>query len=114
GEAGIQDLFLQGGFLNLSGYQSGQLSGQYAALGELIAMYRLNDASAAFTLPIFAGGSLELGGVWNDYRDVTLDSLIPAGSLFLGVDTWLGPFYLGAGYAEGGNASLYMQLGKLF
>ena len=42
------------------------------------------------------------------------DSLIPAGSLFLGVDTFLGPFYLGAGYAESGNASLYMRLGKLF
>ncbi|MBL8251588.1 MAG: patatin-like phospholipase family protein [Candidatus Competibacter sp.] len=114
GDAGIQDLFLQGGFLNLSGYQTGQLSGQYAALGELIAMYRLNDASAAFTVPIFAGGSLEVGGAWNDYHDITLDSLIPAGSLFLGVDTFLGPFYLGAGYAQGGNASLYMRLGKLF
>ncbi|MBL8258682.1 MAG: patatin-like phospholipase family protein [Candidatus Competibacteraceae bacterium] len=114
GEAGIQDLFLQGGFLNLSGYQTGELSGQYAALAELIAMYRLNDASAAFAIPVFAGGSLELGGAWNDYRDVTPNSLIPAGSLFLGVDTFLGPFYLGAGYAEGGNASLYMRLGKLF
>ncbi len=114
GELGIQDLFLQGGFLNLSGYQPGQLSGQYAALGELIYMYRLTDASAAFTIPIFAGGSLEVGGAWNDYSDIDLESLIPAGSLFLGVDTPLGPFYMAGGYAEGGNASLYTLLGKLF
>ncbi|MBK7543892.1 MAG: patatin-like phospholipase family protein [Candidatus Competibacteraceae bacterium] len=115
GEAlGIHDLFLQGGFLNLSGYQSGQLSGQYAALGALLSMYRLDDTSAAFSIPVFAGGSLEVGGAWNDYHEITLGSLIPAGSVFVGVDTLLGPLYLGAGYAEGGNTSLYMQLGKLF
>ncbi|MEI2782733.1 MAG: patatin-like phospholipase family protein [Candidatus Competibacter sp.] len=114
GELGIQDLFLLGGFLNLSGYQPGQLSGQYVALGEVIYMYRLTDTSAAFTIPIFAGGSLEAGGAWNEYGDITLDSLIPAGSLFLGVDTPLGPLYMGAGYAEGGNTSLYLSLGKLF
>jgi NTE family protein len=114
GELGVQDLFLQGGFLNLSGYQVGQLSGQYAALAEVIYLHRLTDASAAFTIPVFAGGSLELGGAWNDQQDFTVNSLIPAGSLFLGLDTPLGPFYMGAGYAEGGNASLYLSLGKLF
>jgi len=114
GDMGIQDLFLLGGFLNLSGYQPNQLSGQYAALGELIYMYRLDSASAAFTIPIYAGGSLELGGVWDKYRDIDFNSLIAAGSLFLGVDTPLGPFYFAGGYAEGGNASMYMLLGKLF
>jgi NTE family protein len=114
GELGIQDLFLLGGVLNLSGYQPGELSGQYTALGEIIYMYRLTDASAAFTIPIFAGGSLEAGGAWNEYGDITFNSLIPAGSLFLGVDTPLGPLYMGAGYAEGGNTSMYVLLGKLF
>jgi len=114
GEMGIQDLFSLGGFLNLSGYQPNQLSGQYAALGEVIYMYRLDRASSAFTIPIYVGGSLEIGGVWDKYRDIDFDSLISAGSLFLGADTFLGPFYFAGGYAEGGNASLYMLLGKLF
>ncbi len=114
GELGIQDLFLLGGFLNLSGYQFGQLAGQYAALGELIAMYRLDNASAAFTIPIYAGGSLEVGGVWQDISDIDLASLIPAGSLFLGADTPLGPFYLAGGWAKGGNRSLYILLGRQF
>jgi hypothetical protein len=30
------------------------------------------------------------------------------------VDTPLGPFYVAGGYAQGGNASMYMLLGKLF
>jgi NTE family protein len=77
-------------------------------------MYRLDNASAAFTIPLFAGGSLEIGGAWNDYDDIDFPSLIPAGSLFLGVDTPLGPFYLAGGLAEGGNASMYLLLGRLF
>jgi len=113
GDLDVQDLFLLGGFLNLSGYQVGQISGQYAALGELIYMYRLDNASAAFTIPLYAGGSLEVGGAWNDLDDITLDSLIPAGSLFLGADTPLGPLYLAGGVAKG-DASLYLMLGRLF
>lgn len=113
GDLGVQDLFLLGGFLNLSGYQIGQVSGQYAALGELIYMYRLDDASAAFTIPLYAGGSLEVGGAWNAIDEITLDSLIPAGSLFLGADTPLGPLFLAGGLAKG-DASLYLMLGRLF
>ena len=114
GDPGPQNLFLLGGFLNLSGYQSGQISGQYIGLGELIYMYRLDNASAAFTIPLYAGGSLETGGAWNDLDDVTFDSLIWAGSLFVGADTPLGPLYLGAGLTDDSNASLYLMLGKLF
>jgi NTE family protein len=109
-----QNLFLLGGFLNLSGYQIGQVSGQYLAFGELIYLYRLDNASAAFTIPLYAGGSLEVGGAWNDLDDITLDTLIPAGSLFVGADTPLGPLYLGAGVSDNSNASLYLTLGKLF
>lgn len=113
GDLDVQDLFLLGGFLNLSGYQIGQISGQYAALGELIYMYRLDNASAAFTIPLYAGGSLEVGGAWNAIDEITFDSLIPAGSLFLGADTPLGPLYLAGGVAKG-DASLYLMLGRLF
>ena len=114
GDPGPQNLFALGGFLDLSGYQNGQISGQYIAFGELIYMYRLDNASAAFTIPLYAGGSLETGGAWNDLDDVTFDSLIWAGSLFVGADTPLGPLYLGAGLTDDSNASLYLLLGKLF
>ena len=113
GSPGPQNLFLLGGFLDLSGYQSGQISGEYLAFGGLISMYRLDNASAAFTLPLYAGGSLEVGGTWNDVDEISVGSLIPAGSLFLGADTPLGPLYLAGGVAKG-DASLYLLLGKLF
>jgi NTE family protein len=91
----------------------GQISGQYAGLGQLIYMYRLDNASAAFTIPLYAGGSLEVGGAWDEIDEMTFNSLIPAGSLFLGADTPLGPLYLAGGLAES-DASLYLMLGRLF
>jgi NTE family protein len=114
GDLAIQNQFYLGGFLNLSGFQSNALAGQYSGLAELIYYYRLDDASAAFTLPIYAGGSLEVGNVWQATDDISLKSLITAGSLFLGLDTPIGPFYLGGGLAEGGNKSMYMFLGRTF
>ncbi|NJN46671.1 MAG: BamA/TamA family outer membrane protein [Candidatus Competibacteraceae bacterium] len=114
GTLGPQNRFLLGGFLNLSGFQSRELSGEYLGLGQLVYLHRLDDASAAFTLPIYLGGSLEIGNVWEDTDDIKLNSLLTAGSLFLGLDTPLGPLYLGGGYAEGGNGSLYLFLGQTF
>ncbi|MEE4377108.1 MAG: patatin-like phospholipase family protein [Candidatus Competibacteraceae bacterium] len=114
GTLGPQNRFLLGGFLNLSGFQSRELSGEYLGLGQLVYLHRLDDASAAFTLPIYLGGSLEIGNVWEDVDDLKLDTLLTAGSLFLGLDTPLGPLYLGGGYAEGGNGSLYLFLGQTF
>jgi NTE family protein len=77
-------------------------------------MYRLDSASSAFSIPLYAGGSLEIGGAWNDLDDISGDPPILAGSLFLGADTPLGPFYLGAGLNDDSTGSLYMLLGKLF
>ncbi len=114
GEPGPEDLFLLGGFLNLSGYQLGDIAGKNVAFGELIFMYRLDNASSAFSIPLYAGGSLEVGGVWESLDQIETDSIIPAGSLFMGADTPLGPFYLGAGFAKDSQASLYLMLGKFF
>ena len=114
GDPGPEDLFLLGGFLNLSGYQLGDITGQNVAFGELIYMYRLDNASSAFAIPLYAGGSLEVGTVWESLDRIEADAIIPAGSLFLGADTPLGPAYLGAGLSKDSHASLYLMLGKFF
>ncbi len=114
GDLEIQNQFYLGGFLNLSGYQTNALAGQYLGLGRLIYLYRLDDASAAFTLPIYAGGSLEAGNVWQNRDAISFNSLDLAGSLFLGLDTPVGPLYLAGGLAEGGVKSMYMFLGRTF
>jgi len=35
------------------------------------------------------------------------------GTAFAGMDTFIGPVYLAAGLAEGGNSALYLFIGRL-
>lgn len=103
-------LYALGGFQNLSGYEPGQLQGNYLAFGRLSYYHRLTPP--ALTRGFFAGASLEAGNVWSRRRDASLDELRYGGSLFLGADTGLGPLYLGVVYAPRGDAGLYLFLGR--
>lgn len=106
----VQDL---GGLLNLSGYQSHELSGRYSLLGVLSYRYRLLDNDfGAFSSPVYLGGSLERGGVWNDDSQISWGSSETATSLYVGIDTPIGPAYLGYGYAEAGKSSFYLMLAR--
>ena len=110
GDAPIQGLYRLGGFLNLSGYEEGELTGQNAGLARLIYMRRLTDFQF---FKSYAGASLEWGNTWQDVGDIG-DDLIFGGSAFVGADTPIGPVYLGYGHADGGDHSLYLFLGPLF
>ncbi|MCB1630426.1 MAG: patatin-like phospholipase family protein [Pseudomonadales bacterium] len=108
-------VFTLGGFQALSGYTRDSLAGNYAGLGSLVYYRRLNQQSLLPTdLPVYAGASIEAGNVWLRRRDATLDDLIVAGSLFLGVDSPLGPVFLGAGVGERGQRALYLRIGQQF
>ena len=49
-----------------------------------------------------------------DEISLSPDDALLAGSVFLGVDTVLGPVYLSYGHAEQGNDRVYLFLGRLF
>ena len=110
-DAPLQDLFQLGGLFNLSGYQQEELTGQHLGLLRLGYMRKINDFNL---MPAYMGVTLEKGNVWQDENDIDFDSLDTAGSLFLGLDTFLGPIYLGYGIAEGDNKSFYFYLGDIF
>jgi len=113
GVAPVQNRFRTGGFTKLSGFTQDQLSGQQLVLLRSGYYRRLGDIK---WLPAYAGVSLEHGNVYEDRDDISLapsDALL-AGSVFLGVDTVLGPVYLAYGHAEQGNDSIYLYLGRLF
>lgn len=107
-DAPIQNLFREGGFLNLSGLQQNQLSGQHS--GQLTAAYMYKLSKSRF-FSTYVGASLELGNTWNNTNEIDFDNSLVAGSLFVGVDTPLGPAYLAIGAAEGGEQSLYLFVG---
>ncbi|EAS66774.1 patatin-like phospholipase family protein [Photobacterium angustum] len=105
-----QDL---GGLFNLSGYHRYELNGRYSAFGSIIYRYRVLDNNfGAFKLPVYLGGSIEHGGVWNKSSDVSWGSAITAGSVYVAVDSIIGPVYLSYGLAEDGNDSFYLSLGS--
>ena len=108
-DAPLQNLFQLGGLFNLSGYLDDELSGQHLGLLRMVYMRRIGNFNV---MPTYIGASLESGNVWQDKGDIDFDTLITAGSLFLGVDTPLGPIYLGYGLAEGNKHSFYFYLGK--
>ena len=101
-----------GGLTNLSGYTENQLFANQTALLRGVYYRRLTDAQALFSVPVYLGGSLELGGVWDARRDIGRNASL-AGSVFLGVDTFLGPIFLGYGYAQGGHNAAYLTFGSL-
>jgi len=101
-----------GGLTNLSGYTENQLFANQTALLRGVYYRRLTDAQALFSVPVYLGGSLEAGGVWDARRDIGRNAAL-AGSVFLGVDTFLGPIFLGYGYAQGGHNAAYLTFGSL-
>jgi NTE family protein len=111
GTAPIQSLFTLGGFGRLSGFTPQEISGQHTALATLVYYRRLNDSRA---LPFYAGASLETGDAWDNRSDISLSDAITAGSLFLAMNTPVGPLYLAYGRAEAGKDAYYFLLGRPF
>ncbi|SGY96787.1 Putative uncharacterized protein [Moritella viscosa] len=104
-----------GGFHNLSGYGINEITGNYKGLVALIYRHRLLDNNfGAFSFPLYLGASIEQGNVWNDKDDISFDSTISAGSVFIALDTGIGPVMLSYGYAGGGHASGYLFIGNNF
>ena len=105
--------FRLGGFLNLSGLDPDQLLGRHKLLGRAVFYHRLSEEAPIVNVPIYFGGSLEVGNAWDRTKDISLGALRPAGSLFAGVDTPLGPFIIAGGLTRG-NGALYLVLGRIF
>jgi len=109
GMAPVQNRFTLGGFGRLSGFTSNHLSGQHSALAILGYYRRLNSNRRN---PVYAGFTLESGNVWDVRSDISLDDTIQAGSIFLGINSFLGPIYIAYGRAEGANEAVYFFIGK--
>lgn len=116
GIAPFDSLFKLGGLFRLSGLHNEQLKNQQMALIEGIYYYKLGLARSIpnYPFPIYIGASIEAGNTWEEQVSLIRHSYRPAGSLFLGMDTILGPIYLGYGLAESDRRSAYLFIGKAF
>jgi NTE family protein len=104
-----------GGFLRLSGLAPEAISGPAAALARAVYIHPWQARSLESRLFTWYGGaSLEWGNVFPELSDFKAASLLPSGSVFLGVDTFIGPAYLGYGLTDGGEHSVFFYFGSVF
>ncbi|NNF39812.1 MAG: BamA/TamA family outer membrane protein [Woeseiaceae bacterium] len=109
----VQDYFPLGGFLRMSGLERGEISGPHAALAKLVYYRRIGDTTGGILdTPIYFGASVEAGNVWQSRSAMSADSLRWNGSIFTGIDTFIGPVYLAAGFAEQGRNNVYLFIGE--
>jgi NTE family protein len=114
-DALLQNRYSLGGFLNLSGFAQDELSGQHTGLARLIYYYELGSTGLGeFRMPLYIGGSMEAGNAWESKGDISARTLVYAGSLLIGAETYLGPVYLAYGVAEEGQRSIYLYVGHKF
>lgn len=107
--------FELGGFLNLSGNDRDFISGPHMRFLRLVYTYELSKNSVgAIDLPLYLGASYEAGNIWDHQSDITWDSMISSGALFVGWDSPVGPAFFGYGRSENNQESLYISLGKGF
>ena len=110
-----QNYYQLGGLFNVSGLPQNYFSGRQMAFAMVQYQKRLSDNSVLpIDLPVYAGFSIEGGQLWSDRSEVDFGDLVGAGSVYLGIDSPLGPLFLGLGSAEGDFDALYLSLGWPF
>lgn len=106
----LQNLFRAGGFPRMSGYEFGELTGENFAMALGGYRYKLLDSSI---FPGYLGGTIEYGNVYANRSDIFTDGLLN-GSVYFGIDSLLGPLYIGIGFAEGGRRIPFLTIGSIF
>jgi len=111
----IEDFFTLGGFLNLSGIAAESIAGPHFGIARLIYYRQIGREGPGFlNVPTYAGVSLEIGNVWQERADAGVSSALKDASLFLGLDTLVGPLYLAVGVDDGGDTAFYLFMGRPF
>ncbi len=111
----IRTQFPLGGLFNLSGMPADSLTGQDFAIGRLLLYRKIGrGGDGPFDFPTYVGMSLEAGNVWQRLGDISWGGTRKDASVFLGIDTLVGPVYLATGYDEHGRESFYLFLGRTF
>ncbi len=106
----LYDYLSYGGFMRMTGYRDGQLRNDSMSYGRVTYMNQL------FKMPllegVYAGASIEAARLGDPLVPTGIRGNVASGSLFLAVDTPLGPAYLAYGHTYDGNSNVYFYLGK--
>jgi NTE family protein len=117
-QANVTDLNLQfplGGFLNLSGLRANSLLGPNFGIARILYYRQIGRGGPGyFDVPTYLGASFEAGNVWQTRSAASFGNTQKDASVFLGMDTLLGPLYIATGFDQHGNQAFYLFLGRTF
>jgi len=106
--------FRIGGLFSLSGLHAGELTGDAFGVLRVGVSRPITGEVDLFGTRLHLAAWFETGNAWNRTGDASLDDLRYAGTISLWADTILGPVHLAQGWADTGDASLYITLGQQF
>jgi NTE family protein len=104
------DYFSYGGFMRMTGYRDGQLRNDSMSYGRLTYMNRL--LKVPLLEGVYVGGSFEAARLGSPLVPTGIQGNVASASVFVAVDTPLGPAYLAYGLTHDGNSNVYFYLGK--
>jgi NTE family protein len=108
-------LFPLGGFLNLSGLKANSIAGPHFAIARTQFYKQIGRGGPGYLdVPTYLGVSFEAGNVWDHRGQMSFGSLRHDASVFLGLDTLLGPVYVASGFDDKGQHAFYLFLGRTF
>jgi NTE family protein len=107
--------FPLGGFLNLSGLREYSLLGPDFGIARLLYYRQIGRGGPGYLdVPTYLGLSLEIGNVWQSRSEASFGNTQKDASVFLGMDTFLGPLYVATGFDDHGHQAFYLFLGRTF
>jgi NTE family protein len=110
-----QNYYQLGGLFNLSGLRQDALSGRQTLLVMGQYQRRLSENSVIpLNMPVYAGFSIEGGQLWSDRSEVDFGDLQGAGSIYLAIDSPIGPIYVAYGRTTESRDAVYLSLGWPF
>ena len=108
-------MFPLGGFGNLSGLKANSIAGPPFAIARTMFFKQIGRGGPGYLdIPTYLGVSFEMGNVWNKRSDISFGSMRHDASVFLGMDTFLGPVYVASGFDDQGQHAFYLFLGRTF
>jgi len=107
-------LFTLADFNRFSALSREIVAGERAASLSASLSHRIASLPTRLGRGVYVGGTFELARVWTRREETSLSGLRPAGGIYAGADTVLGPIYAGIASGYGGSTSFFVFLGRPF
>jgi NTE family protein len=111
GVAPLQSIYRLGGFSRLVGFSPNELSGQDYGVFVVGYSYRIGRLLNQDAL---VGTMWEYGNAWSSRSQMSWGSSLLNGSIYVGLNSWIGPILFGVGGRQGGEYNVFLEVGHRF